>query len=138
MKYQTMRIDHLKHLNIEALIGNVELIVNGDTLTINPIAEETKPRTKVEYVKVGISDVGFSDIADLFFMESDGNFVEIGDIDAAKLIADKWKLHRRIETPMTEREAFIDGYEKLIDGFMGDETKVADDWAGYVFDKLVK
>lgn len=77
-------------------------------LISNESIQDKKPRTKVEYVKVDISDVGFSDIADLFFMESDGNFVEIGDIDAAKLITDKWKLHRRIETPMTWKEELYD------------------------------
>lgn len=77
-------------------------------LISNESIQDKKPRTKVEYVKVDISDVGFSDVADLFFMESDGNFVEIGDIDAAKLITDKWKLHRRIETPMTWKEELYD------------------------------
>ena len=57
-----------------------------------------KPSAKPEYVRCDISNVGFSDIVDLFFMENSGDFTHIGDIDAAKLIADKWKLYRRIET----------------------------------------
>tara|TARA_B100001105_G_scaffold251623_1_gene241697 strand:- start:1571 stop:2146 length:576 start_codon:yes stop_codon:yes gene_type:complete len=82
--------------------------------------EEKPKRVKVEYVKVDISDVGFSDIADLFFMESDGNFVEIGGIDAAKLIADKWKLHRRIETEITERDEFIEKVEAIAEDITSD------------------
>lgn len=107
------------------------------------VAEDLpKKRTKVEYVKVS-APCDFFDLKSEFRSEELSFINEDGDYEVATTLVelvtgfDNMNLYRRIETPMTEREAFIDGYEKLIDGFMSDETTVADDWAGYVFDKLV-
>lgn len=139
MKYQTMRIDRLKHLNIEALIGNVELTVSGETLTIVPVAQEKKPRTKAEYVPCKYIDA-WEPVKAYF----DGD--ELFDSDESKVTCPEvalnlWihgSLYRRIETPMTEREMFIEGVEKI-----GAELTENGDWsfaclAAEIFDsKLV-
>lgn len=112
MKYQTMRIDHLKHLNIEALIGNVELTVDGETLTIEPVVPEKKPRTKVEYVQV--LDCIFNLKSDyengnLYHSYDGKEFSEIkGDERTVARCLVECNLYRRIKTPMTWKEELYD------------------------------
>lgn len=120
MRYQTMRVDHINHLNIEDIIGSVELSVCVDTLTIRRKVEEEKPRTKVEYVKCEFDSM----------WEAVKAF-EGGEVFHTHFMTDGWvivehvqqvipnlqveKLYRRIETPMTEREAFVEAALNALD-----------------------
>ena len=94
--------------------------------------EEKKPRTKVEYVKSDIESRGraldaFDGEVELFELV-DGEYKQVtNESDAIS----KWRnLYERIETPMTEREAFVEALQELwiIDGVDGQEqiNKIAD------------
>ncbi|QYW02834.1 hypothetical protein [Vibrio phage BUCT006] len=121
-------------------MANADSPSDNKRYILRAAALEKKPRTKVEYVKVEDSiwhlESDFK-AGDLFAFDGQDNYVQVETEGDFTLSHSADNLYRRIETPMTEREAFIDGYDKLVEEFLEDETKVAGDWAGYVFDKLV-
>lgn len=138
----------LEYVESKIRLNAIQALSAFDALRIDLIE---KPRTKVEYVKCEFEHAwealkSFEEGEELYRDKNQTlqtevvEFVKAASVGGIGYILTYYKadnLHRRIETPMTEREAFVDGYEKLVDGFIGDETKNADDWAGYVFDKLV-
>jgi hypothetical protein len=84
-------------------------------LISNESIQGKKPRTKVEYVKSDIESRGraldaFDGEVELFELV-DGEYKQVtNESDAIS----KWRnLYERIETPMTEREAFIDALNDL-------------------------
>lgn len=76
---------------------------------------DLKPRTKVEYVKVTDSiwhlESDFK-AGDLFAFDGQDNYVQIEAEGDFTLSHSADNLYRCIETPMTEREAFIDECQK--------------------------
>lgn len=68
-----------------------------------------------KYEKVDVSTVGYCDIPNLFFKEFNCDFTPIGEIDAAKLIADKRNLYLRIE--LSPEEARKQEVEELASEF---------------------
>ncbi|AUR84083.1 hypothetical protein NVP1047O_69 [Vibrio phage 1.047.O._10N.286.55.F2] len=131
MKYQTMRIDHLNHLYIEASAGEVRFTVNGGALVVEPVLSEKKPRTKVGYEQLGFHkchEAMFKhEMEEKLYRTSHDGFVVVSMND----IVDNWQsdLYRRIETPMTEREAFVEAAIHELESGMSDR-----DYAKALFD----
>lgn len=96
-----------------------------------------KPRTKVEFVKVKSAfelDRAVMNQGNYGWKSDSGEFYP--SFNEVEIIGNLTRdsLYRRIETPMTEREAFIEGYKDLMNS---DDSMTVGDWAGVVFDKLV-
>ena len=88
--------------------------------------EEKKPRTKVEYVKCEFDSAweavkAFEDGEKLYTKRSHKDYILIDN--APDVLRFLYDLHERIETPMTEREEFIEVLQELwiIDGVDGQE-----------------
>lgn len=90
-----------------------------------------KSRTKVEFVKVdkNTEDNKFWEVArdyaeevfELFLLDVDGEYEKISSNDELLMEYRRSNLYRRIETPMTEREAFIEALNEVAygdDGFI--------------------
>ena len=80
--------------------------------------EEKKPRTKVEYVKWNFECAwhaikAFEDGEKLYTKRSHKDFILIDS--AQDVLRFLYDLHERIETPITEREAFVDSVSELCD-----------------------
>lgn len=110
-----------------------------EILKIPPISQE--PRTKVEYVKVTDSIFDLRDEferGELHYDFGDEDWFTFNDEDSLVAGFKESNVYRRIETPMTEREAFIESVEKI-----GAELTENGDWsfaclAALIFDgKLV-
>lgn len=78
--------------------------------------EEKKPRTKVEYLKCEFSREWeavkyYNEEGELFVIDCNGNYSNVNDISGAwyEVVCRNYdSIYRRIETPMTERETFIE------------------------------
>jgi hypothetical protein len=98
-------------------------------LISNESIQEKKPRTKVEYVKLNVNDDGgkFWEVArdwaegvvDFRFMRGNGDYDLIDSYDEILKLYTNRNLYRRIETTMTEREAFVEALQDIwfVDGF---------------------
>lgn len=85
--------------------------------------EEKKPRTKVEYVKCNFSREWeavryYNEEGELFVIDCNGNYSNVNDISGAwyEVVCKNYHcIYRRIETPMTEREALVGALNELFD-----------------------
>ena len=107
--------------------------------------EEKKPRTKVEYVKCNFSREWeavkyYNEEGELFVIDFNGNYSNVNDISGAwyEVVCRNYHcIYRRIETPITEREAFIEALQGIwfVDGF--DSAKQFDEIVDSGLFKLV-
>ncbi|AUR87919.1 hypothetical protein NVP1105O_76 [Vibrio phage 1.105.O._10N.286.49.B4] len=123
MPYQTMRVDHIKYLNIEDIVADVDLCVGGETLTISKIeSKKPKPRTKTEFVKCEFEQVYLAakavfDGEDLFvgFVdhsgEPTGEYSEV--VDQQRAARNYQHLYRKVEVEIDERQEFIGEVERI-------------------------
>ena len=101
--------------------------------------EEKKPRTKVEYVKCEFSHAweavkAFEDgeVFHTHFM-TDG-WVIIEHVQQVIPNLQVEKLYRRIETPITEREAFVEAAIECIDDYSSDDPNYFKQWFESMYD----
>ncbi|WAP91218.1 hypothetical protein [Vibrio phage vB_VviC_ZQ26] len=109
-------------------------------LISNESIQEKKPRTKVEYVKSDIESRGraldaFDGEVELFELV-DGEYKQVtNESDAIS----KWRnLYERIETPMTEREAFVDWFESIHEVYVSSEEYDHGQLGEFLFDNGCK
>lgn len=89
----------------------------------NQSAAQEKPRTKVEYVKCGFDSAweavkAFEDGEELYTKRSHKDYILIDN--APDVLRFLYDLHELIETPMTEREAFVDSATHILESGMSD------------------
>ena len=90
-----------------------------------------KPRTRTEYVKVepSVLELGCMFEAGELYHYHGGEYLKITQSRQAFFHAHNLSLHRKVETPITEREEFIEQVKGLIDA-----SKDADYSLGRMFD----
>lgn len=108
----------------------------------NESIEEEKPRTKVEYEKCSFECAwhavkAFEDGEKLYTKRSHKDYILIDN--APDVLRFLYDLHERIETPMTERELFVEAAGDALPSF---DKRTAPLWAGKLYDsgkfKLIK
>lgn len=110
-----------------------ELNFNGTSEYVDPSKQPTKPRTKVEYVKVedSIFDLRDDFMSHRLFTKMDDSYSLIRFVDELSKSSMNGSLHRRIETEIDERQEFIDAYMSFVDSSIGDSY---DKFAGKLYD----
>ena len=109
--------------NLESAIESVSRSQFDEIVKMTPVY--SKPRTKVKYVKLNVNDEGgkFWEVArdwsegnaDFRFMRGNGDYDLIDSNEELLKLYTNRKLYRRIETTMTEREAFVEALNDLFD-----------------------
>ncbi|AUS01641.1 hypothetical protein NVP1287O_68 [Vibrio phage 1.287.O._10N.286.55.C7] len=132
--YDRLIIVHGENQNFDYMhkLKNAIKLVEGVESPCNQSAAKEKPRTKVEYVKVvdSIFDLRPDfEAGDLYISHCDGHYQQILSESSLHLACAQGLLYRRIETPMTEREAFVESATHILKSGMSDA-----EYAGALFD----